>query len=676
MTHKLNQRQMYMLHLISENKNMSMDELVRRLEVSRRTIQRDISVIHGFLRGFGIVLDTAGNTIRLIGNSADMKRVFASFGKMPAAVALTAKDRAVYAMLELLLSDEPLKLSYLAKKLQVTSSSISSDLGLFADWLRGRKLKLIRQRGYGVEISGDEASRIEAIAEIIHQQLSVYQLMSVLSGQGSDENRHPVDVWLANWFSGDRMNEVRAVLSEELASLNPPLDEAAFYAFMLHVLLTCLRIETNHPLAQIAGSSGELPTEAKMCAGILRRLLPGEEKIDGEAIYLAKHLRGAKVQMTEDSKVLPLNITTMDLSFHLSQALSGTLRMPLSRDRELLFGLAQHLEPAIYRMRMGLSIRNPLLDEVKRRYPDYFVAMRKASDVVLKPYGLDVPDVEIGYLTMHLGAALERLKSGNVWRVKIVCPNGISSAELLASRIKSEFPQIHVVSVEAIQSLRDMDCDFVVSTVPIETHMRPNITVSPFLDEKDVTNIQRLIQELERTFSPMKQRYAEITGKSGQPEVQLVERISESVQVSTVDAKNVPELIQLIAGYVCEVGDSVDALLVAKAIEERERLGSIVLPGKRFAVLHARTAAMTRCHVSVHHLATPISMQGVGEAYEEVDSVLVLLARDDESPVVIELLGRLSAALVMDGSTLNTLRGAPITEIRQCIIRALNHKQE
>ena len=675
MAQRLNSRQKYMLHLLSERVDIRIDELVRRLEVSRRTIQRDLTALHRYLSHFDVELETGPNVVRLSGRNTDIRRAVNSTGKLPTTLALTPKNRALYVALELLLSHGPLKLSYLARKLQVTSASISHDLDQVSHWLRSRKMTLIRRQGYGIEVSGDEVSRIEAIAEMIHQQLSLNEFMSILRGQSDEVDAHPLDVWLTEWFGGERLEEVRAVLSEELASLAPPLDEAAFCGFMLHVLLTCSRIESGVHMNYMDGQQG-LPAETALCTRILQQLVPDAKQVEAEAMYLAKHLRGAKVQMTEDSRVLPLNITTMDLAFHLARHLSKTLQVPLTEDRELLLGLAQHLEPAIYRMKNGLAIRNPLLDEVKRRYSFLFDAMRTASRQVIEPHGLDVPDAEIGYLTMHLGAALERWKSGNVWRVKIVCPNGISSAELLASRMRNEFPQVQVVSVDAVDTINDQDCDFIVSTVPIHARMRPTITVSPFLHEEDVLRVESVIQDLERTFTPMKQRFAQLKEDHVELTTQLAEELSRRVQVYRVDPDNVTELIKLVSKTAVHTGDAKDVGAVVSAIEERERLGSIVLPGKAFAVLHARASVLTRCHVAVYRLHVPIAMQSVGETDEDVDSVLVLLARKKEEPAVVHLLGRLSSALVMDPSIVETLRTAPIEDVRRSVFDALSQTEE
>lgn len=674
MTQKLTSRQKYMLHLIVESEGVSTDELVRRLEVSRRTIQRDLQALEGYLQKFKVELSTTDKGLVLSGNKGQLSRALAELGKLPRTLALTPKDRAFYVAVELLLNEGPLKLSYLAKKLGVTSASISHDLDQVADWLRSRGLRLTRRRGYGVEVSGNEAMRLESIAELVYEQLPMHQLM-VLFRREQERDTSLLHTWFIDWFSVRRLEDVRMVLSEELASLNPPLDEAAFYGFMLHVMLTCMRIERDaHLPAEPETAVSTVDTE--LCRRILHRLVTTATDIEGEVQYLAKHLRGAKVLMTEDSRILPLNITAMDLAYKLAQHLCRELHLPLTDDRDLLLGLAQHLEPAIYRMRTGLVIRNPLLEEIRRRYGQFFGAMRKASEQVLEPLGLTVPDAEIGYLTMHLGAAMERRKAGSTWRAKIVCPNGISSAELLASRMHNEFPQVRIVSVEAVHSLNDTDCDFIVSTVPVATKLRPTITVSPFLDAVDVEGVQNLLETLEGTFAPAARIYHEPELADSEQPSAFARALSERVVHATLVVDSVSSLIQDIAERAVASGDATDREQLTSAIMERERMGSIVLPGKQFAVLHARTDAMTRCHVAVYHLEPPITMQGVGQSAELVDAVLALFAPVEELSSRIHALGRLSAALVMDEHMVETLRTGSTEEVKSIIYHAMTDIQE
>lgn len=674
MAKDLNERQKHILYFILKaNEEVNMNDLVRRLAVSRRTIQRDISAVQTYLNAFDLkLLHAQGITID--GETVDIEKMLLSTGKLPDSVALTPRGRELHVAMDLLMEQGPSKLGYFGRQLNVTSASLSQNLDDIEDWLNAHGLSLIRRRGYGVEVQGNEELRREAIAELVWEQVSVPDLMAMLRQDESKEPKSPVVTWFAKWFQAEEIAEARSVIVEELAGYNPPLDEAALYGFMLHVLLMVARIKNGAAL-DTNGTTPDDSQELKICTRILERFMLEALENSGEARYLAKHLRGAKVLMTEENRILPLHITSMDLAYRMVKHLAATLRMPLEGDRDLIVGMAQHLEPAIHRMTSGLLIRNPLLDEIKRRYRSLFDAMRSASTKVLEPYGLSVPDAEIGYLTMHLGASYERQRAEHVWRARVVCPNGISSAELLASRFKKEFPQVQIVSLGALDERQDTACDFIASTVPLDETDLPVVTVSPFLTEEERDKVGRLLASLESSGSPFRNRGLEQPPSNDEKASRALD-ISDRVEIRHVHARNIGDVINQIADDLLTAGNSTNKEELLQAIWERERLGSIVLPGKRLSVLHARTSALSRCQVSIYRFAHPFTISGVAKTEEIIDTVLVLLALDNESPNTIRLLGRLSSSLVMEEDMVEALRQAPLSEVQQRIRQAMTQTEE
>ena len=45
---------------------------------------------------------------------------------------------------------------------------------------------------------------------------------------------------------------------------------------------------------------------------------------------------------------------------------------------------------------MGMEIRNPLLDEIIRNYPQLFNLTKKASFIIEDEFNVKVPDAEVG----------------------------------------------------------------------------------------------------------------------------------------------------------------------------------------------------------------------------------------------------------------------------------------
>jgi len=87
-----------------------------------------------------------------------------------------------------------------------------------------------------------------------------------------------------------------------------------------------------------------------------------------------------------------------------------------------------------------MDIRNPLLEKLKQDYRELMEVACSAVRSLEKKYGFIVPESEIGYIALHIGAALERKRYKRV-PVILACASGIGSAQMLASRLQKELPK-------------------------------------------------------------------------------------------------------------------------------------------------------------------------------------------------------------------------------------------
>jgi mannitol/fructose-specific phosphotransferase system IIA component (Ntr-type)/galactitol-specific phosphotransferase system IIB component len=172
----------------------------------------------------------------------------------------------------------------------------------------------------------------------------------------------------------------------------------------------------------------------------------------------------------------------------------------LKIDRELERSLKYHLEPTLEQLRLGMSIRNPLLEDMKKSYPFVFEVARQASEVISSRIQKPVPDDEIGYLAMHLAAAMERMRPfpGPRQKVIVVCGEGIATAWMLVSRLRVEFPNIivsEVMSAQEVQRLAhiERDIDAIITTLSLERKDVPMIVVNPLLRVNDLVAIRQVL---------------------------------------------------------------------------------------------------------------------------------------------------------------------------------------
>lgn len=67
--------------------------------------------------------------------------------------------------------------------------------------------------------------------------------------------------------------------------------------------------------------------------------------------------------------------------------------------------LKEHIEFAIERLKMGLNIENPFLEEIMYLYQEEYQAARLAYEIILEKLGIVIGEKEQGFIALHFHAA-------------------------------------------------------------------------------------------------------------------------------------------------------------------------------------------------------------------------------------------------------------------------------
>lgn len=170
------------------------------------------------------------------------------------------------------------------------------------------------------------------------------------------------------------------------------------------------------------------------------------------------------------------------------------------RDKQLFNGLQDHLRPAMYRLKNGLYIANPVLPGIKADYAALFAAVKNSMFPVEDFIGKVFSEEEIGYFTLHFGATLEtyNTSSAQVKQVLVVCSTGMGTARLLASRLEQVF-QVKVAEVAAYrqveQLLQEKSIDLIITTLALEIPGVPCLQVSPLMTARDIAYLKQYLPE-------------------------------------------------------------------------------------------------------------------------------------------------------------------------------------
>lgn len=479
--------------------------MAKELEVSSRTIRNDIKLMQqnsesvGFsiesIRGRGYVLTILDEMLftslfnQLENDNDDLS---GDFGDQ--------KNRVLYMLRRLLLEKDYIKLENFADELFVSMSTIQSDIKVVREILKPYHLELISRPHYGSKLEGDEYMKRLCFSNLL-----------ISRDQDAFYGYNPVQL-----IDQELFEKIKEIIIKKVNKYKIDISDISLENLATHIAIACKRIEEGFYIEGLADIlTDEYPFEEIVAKEIIKETenYTGLTFPNAEIDYIIVHLLGTKLlqkkgllEFSEFDEVGPIVNCMLE-------RLRTKLNWDFSNDDEFIQALTLHIRPAMNRLRYHMNIRNPLLNDIKKKYPAAFEGAVIASKCIKDYLQIEIIEHEIAYIALHIGVALERKKSKKKKKrnVLIVCASGVGSAKLLYYRLQNVFEQeIEIMDTINYYNLASYDLstiDLIISTIPIQEDFGvPVQVVNTFLEEKDIDSIKKTISthqnEVENYIQP------------------------------------------------------------------------------------------------------------------------------------------------------------------------------
>lgn len=485
----------------------SLKHIAEELNVSIRTVQRELEGMGKTLALYGLSIEQSrGKGLILKGDSGKFLNEISSISNDNSYMTLDVDERRELLFLKCLELREPTKLIEIAKYFDVSESTIARDLDAIEINFKDNNLNLVRKPGFGIQVIGDirDVNRIKL--DHIYNKLEIKQL----EGKSKKET---LDV--KNFFesiSGDilmLLNQeifeqvVNVLLSKNLESFHD-ISNSSFLSMLIHLTLVIQRIhskdtfniEDDNVYEQLSENITEKSDD-------LIRLLEFRFNVvipRGEKIYismLVKSLnRGRFLEARDEPEVHVYTMVLIDL-------FSLMTNIDLTKDKILYEGLVAHITPTLERLNYGLSVRNPLIEQIKEEYKSLFNVMKKTCGVIEFLLNTTIDDGEIGFILIHFLASIERKKqnetNNNGYKIGILNSGDLGLSLLLTSTLKNKIKgikNIYMVTQEELYNNKIKDIDLIVTDIHIESETIPFVLVDKILSNQDIVNINDALDTL------------------------------------------------------------------------------------------------------------------------------------------------------------------------------------
>lgn len=169
---------------------------------------------------------------------------------------------------------------------------------------------------------------------------------------------------------------------------------------------------------------------------------------------------------------------------------------PFTKDQDLRESLTTHLGPAITRSRHGISIENPMMHEIHAYYQNTFDIAKKSLRMLEQRYSCHLSDDEIGYVAIHLAAALDRTKQP--LKTILVCHVGTGASKLLLRKLATQIPEIEIISQESFLTIQQADlsrAELIITTLELNLTVDiPILLVSSLMYDYDILRLKEVIK--------------------------------------------------------------------------------------------------------------------------------------------------------------------------------------
>lgn len=667
--------------LLEENNPISLKYLAEKIDVSKRTIQRELDMLPKILDAHRLTFMTKTGVGIWIEGEVSCKRELLRELKNDTSIDLTDKDaRRKRLILEILKEKGLKKLFYYSSMFEVSETTIATDLETIEDWFQKYDLKIVRKPGSGVEIEGSENSYRKAIRAFIHENIDTEII----------KKAYNEDYEMHRYSKSTRFSKMLPILNENLlkgvvncissmdSSRVLTLTENSYMGLILHITIAMDRIIKGEVMENNLDRAGiNKEDEDYQLAHRIAQELEKELKVEipeVEIAYICLHIKGSKHEKIQlgDRSLLDNNREIQQLINKMIDAFDDKQTFFLKRDDEFIQGLLAHLQPTLIRLKYGMEIHNPIIGEIKRDYRDIYEKCKGAGRVLSDYIGKEISEEEIGFLTVHFGAALVRAESYSKTlrkvRVGLICSSGIGISRLMASKLKNAFRgkiEIRAYGKDDITPYIIGKTDFFVSSTHVEIDKSPLIFVNPLLSQTDMEKIGELLHHYGRMPEKSTDTFTADLEEIHLMATQIRTLIKNMGFFLVKDSIRFEALLDEIGRRLSPYSDR--QMTIQKDLMKRERISTQVFAEFDFALLHTRTSGVVRPEFSI------CMTEGLSEFKDPylkgIHIVFIMLVPIDHNlKLNSEIMGYISSLLVEETDFLDLV----ITGEKEAIRAALS----
>lgn len=409
----IDERVFQIIELARKKTFCPLDYLAEKIGVSTRSIRNYIKQLNSDLNGIAVMENERGKGYWLDIKDDQLFEDFIGKFKSEKAMLDSPQRRIAFIIDHLINSDETSTLDELAFAMNIGKTTLVNELKRAAVSLETYNLSIRGKQNSGMYLTGSELDLRFFILDNVYDHLySDYPLdedikeqvvrisrQHDLESSTQDRLMKSIIVMLDRFLKGHSIEKMSDKHNRLLNTKDYQLAQEITEAIEKQLPIRIPQREIQFITIPIAGR--RTPTNTRSMADI---------------------------SITDEIKNL-LNLIMEQLGFEKDIVLEN---------EEFFKDLQYHLTFMLNRLMFNIRIHNPLLADVKEKYPVAYKMAEIAGQVIEKEYGVTVSEDELGYIAFYFGVFITQndVKTKRLQKVAVICGTGRGTANLVAIQLQ------------------------------------------------------------------------------------------------------------------------------------------------------------------------------------------------------------------------------------------------
>lgn len=454
------------LQILRKTPEITVSALSSRLGVSERTIRNDIKQINQELEDCAVIDGVQGKYSLRIFQMERFRQRFSAIMQTDDFLN-SSRYRMEYVFGRLMRSEEPLLTDELAYEMNVGRTTLMSDLKKLREEIEPYQLKIIGKTSKGLMLHGTETEIRRYVLDRVYD--SIYQ-------------DYPLDEEI--------VQEMQQMFEQH------SFEKSVRDTFEQFMTLMLDRFLTGHYIGLLPQRYYNLTARAEFgmvdqlvdrFSQILHIRIPIEEKL-----FVFLPIAGMRTPADiQDMRSIELDEHVRPLMQHILRQIKAEMDITI-RSGEFTEEFLYHLMFMVNRLRFHVPLKNPMLEDLREKYPLAYQMAGIAARVVREEYQLEVTEDERGYLASYFGVFLTEvdLQQEKPFRVAVVCGTGRVTARLVAVQLKKildSSAEMQLFADEKVSTELLNTFDIVLTTVELPCSCdRPMIRIHEIFNDREL----------------------------------------------------------------------------------------------------------------------------------------------------------------------------------------------